>query len=43
MEHPDVKPRACMLSTQDAHGLYSKFGFTAFTAMKRLPTTKAGE
>lgn len=37
MEHPDVKPRACMLATRDAHGLYRKFGFEPFEAMKRLP------
>lgn len=37
MDHPDVKPRACMLATQDAHGLYLKFGFKNFVAMKRLP------
>ena len=43
MEHPDVKPRACLLSTQDAHELYAKFGFRQFVAMKRLPPTKAGE
>lgn len=43
MDHPDVSPRACMLATRDAHGLYRKFGFSDFTAMKRLPQTKAGE
>lgn len=42
MEHPDVKPRACMLATRDAQGLYQQFGFEEFTAMKRLPS-KTGE
>ena len=37
-QHPDVKPRACMLATRDAHDLYSKFGYTRFEAMKRLPS-----
>ena len=38
MQHPDVKLRACMLATKDAQGLYRKFGFQEFTAMKRLPS-----
>lgn len=35
--HPEVSPRACMLATRDAHDLYRKFGYTDFTAMKKLP------
>lgn len=37
MGHPEVKPRSCLLSTHDAHGLYAQFGFKQFSAMKRLP------
>ena len=36
MNHPDVRERSVMLTTQDAHGLYQKFGFTHMPAMKRL-------
>lgn len=42
MAHPEVKPRACLLSTHDAHDLYAKFGFKFFTAMKKVPS-KTGE
>lgn len=43
MAHPEVAPRACLLSTQDAQGLYKKFGFESFTTMKRVPDTRRGE
>lgn len=33
--HPEVKPRSCLLCTKDAQGLYRKFGFEKFEAMKR--------
>lgn len=42
MRHPDVEPRACLLATKDAHGLYRKFGFELNDTMKRLPHPKAG-
>ena len=35
MSNPEVKPRSCLLTTRDAHGLYAKFGFTPYSAMKR--------
>jgi Acetyltransferase (GNAT) domain len=37
MKHPEVKPRACLLTTRDAHELYAKFGFVRFEAMKYVP------
>jgi len=36
MNHPDVEGlRRLMLATQDAHGLYAQFGFTALTNTDR--------
>ena len=37
MDHPDVEPRSCVLTTRDAQELYAKFGFKRIEAMKRLP------
>lgn len=41
MAHPDVAPRACMLTTKDAQKFYQKHGFESFVAMKRLPEQKS--
>ncbi len=35
MGHPEVRPRSCLLTTRDAHGIYERFGFRTATAMKR--------
>lgn len=42
MAHPEVAPRACLLSTHDAHPFYRALGFSDFQAMKRLPNKTAG-
>jgi GNAT superfamily N-acetyltransferase len=37
MKHPDLQGlRRWMLATRDAHGLYSKFGFTALDRPERI-------
>lgn len=35
INHPEVRPRACLLCTKDAQKLYRRFGFEPMTAMKR--------
>lgn len=37
MNHPEVKPRACLLMTSDMHAFYREFGFTDCVAMRRIP------
>ena len=37
MEHPDLQGlRRMMLATRDAHGLYTKYGFTSLSAPDRI-------
>jgi GNAT superfamily N-acetyltransferase len=38
VNHPEVAPRSVLLSTNDAHDLYRRFGFSEITAMKRQGT-----
>jgi hypothetical protein len=35
--HPALQTRAQWLATKDAHGLYERFGFTRFEAMRKGP------
>jgi|ERR1017187_328223 GNAT superfamily N-acetyltransferase len=37
MNHPEVKPRACLLTTGNMHKFYGEFGFISCIAMKRVP------
>lgn len=42
LHHPELKDRAWLLMTHDAHELYAKFGFKKCEAMKMLPTDRSG-
>lgn len=40
LEHPELKERAWLLLTHDAHEFYARFGFRQCGAMKKLPSPK---
>ena len=41
-KNDQVKDLSWLLLTHDAHSFYAKMGYSQVTAMKRLPTPKAG-